>query len=92
MKFDSAAKRLRGRRAQERRARWFARFPLCADCTAEGRVSLAEELDHRVPLSQGGRDDESNFQGLCVAHHRSKTERDLGYRPRPTIGADGWPV
>lgn len=49
-------------------------------CAWPGCVDLAEELDHIVPLAQGGTHERSNLQGLCVEHHREKTlaERDGG--------------
>lgn len=54
----------------------FEREPLCAQCKREGRVSLAEERDHIIPLSQGGPDTESNTQGLCKPCHARKSEAE----------------
>lgn len=42
------------------------------------RVTAAVEVDHVVPLSKGGADDDDNRQGLCVPCHQAKTARDLG--------------
>lgn len=86
--------RITGTTLQNRRRRWFQVNPLCVHCEAVGRVKVATELDHKVPLCKGGADDESNFQGLCAEHHKAKTALDMGYRPaiRKTIGIDGWPV
>jgi 5-methylcytosine-specific restriction enzyme A len=64
---------LTGERLQRVRARVFAEQPLCVMCEAEGRIGPSEELDHIVPLSQGGTDERSNLQGLCVAHHAEKS-------------------
>jgi 5-methylcytosine-specific restriction endonuclease McrA len=71
-------RRLTGRRAVERRSRWLDAHPLCAHCQLETppRVTAAAEVDHIMPLHQGGTDDESNFQSLCVEHHRIKTAKD----------------
>ena len=90
-KSSTADKRLRGRKAQERRRRLLSLNPLCVRCTEEGRVSVATELDHVVPLFKGGRDDESNLEGLCSGHHAAKTAADLGRRIK---GCDesGWPL
>ena len=85
-------KRLRGRKLQDRRSRWFSAYPLCVHCEKRGRVTLATELDHVTPLSRQGKDDESNLQGLCSPCHEAKTEQDMGYRHRPIIGDDGYPV
>lgn len=68
--------RLRGRRGQERRQRWLRDHPLCGDrldgpsgehsaCVRERRGSAAVTLDHIIPLSRGGAEDEGNLQSLC---------------------------
>ena len=51
----------------------FMREPLCRLCKAQGIVRIATERDHVIPLSEGGRDDQTNEQPLCVDHHREKT-------------------
>jgi 5-methylcytosine-specific restriction protein A len=51
----------------------FARDPMCAMCRAQGLRVLATERDHKVPLAEGGSDDQDNEQGLCSPHHRAKT-------------------
>lgn len=43
-------------------------------CAVPGCPQLATELDHVVPVSQGGTDDRANVQGLCTDHHRDKTQ------------------
>jgi 5-methylcytosine-specific restriction protein A len=62
------------------RARLMSANPLCVLCQREGRVAAATELDHRVPLWQGGTDDEANLDPLCAACHRDKTAREAGER------------
>jgi 5-methylcytosine-specific restriction enzyme A len=84
-------KRLRGRAAVARRARWLWEHPLCAHCEAEGNVTPATVPDHIVALVNGGEDDESNLQSLCEEHHRLKTAQDLGNTAKPRIGLDGFP-
>lgn len=68
-----ATPRTRGRAWIETRARWLRKHPLCLHCQAQGLVSVAEEVDHVIPLWMGGRDDETNFQSLCKACHAVKT-------------------
>lgn len=34
------------------------------------------ELDHRIPLALGGKDDASNWQGLAIDCHATKTRKD----------------
>ena len=38
------------------------------------------EIDHIIPLSEGGTDDPSNMQLLTVAEHRSKTSQEASKR------------
>lgn len=61
---------------------------MCAMC----RTSVATELDHIKALANGGTNADDNLQGLCAECHEIKTIKDLGQRPRVTIGLDGWPV
>jgi 5-methylcytosine-specific restriction protein A len=51
----------------------FSRDPMCAICRTLGLRVLATERDHKVPLAEGGSDDQENEQGLCSPHHREKT-------------------
>jgi len=57
-------------------------------------VSVAEELDHVVPLFKGGADDETNLQGLCKECHHRKTLADLAGFSAKVEGYDpsGWPI
>jgi 5-methylcytosine-specific restriction protein A len=47
--------------------------PWCKECNC-----LANEVDHIIPLVEGGADDESNFQSLCKSCHSRKTARENG--------------
>lgn len=46
---------------------------LCQVCKRAGRVTIATEVDHRVPKSQGGTDDDDNLQSICKPCHKTKT-------------------
>ena len=62
-----------------RRARlaYLAAHPLCVACTAAGRVTAAEEVDHITPVANGGAAwDEANLQSLCKSCHSAKTMRE----------------
>lgn len=37
---------------------------------------MATVADHVIPLAEGGRDDESNLQGLCGECHEVKTQAE----------------
>ena len=45
----------------------------CVDC---GRVHASNQIDHQIPLEQGGTDDESNLRIRCVECHEAKTSRE----------------
>lgn len=68
--------RLRGRTLQRLRARMFAMDPLCAECRRQGRVRKWDELDHIIPLFEGGSNDDHNLQGLCYECHGIKTAEE----------------
>jgi len=68
------------------------REPLCRHCLARGVVRAATELDHIVPLSRGGSDDDDNKQPLCAECHYRKTVSERGDRPRLGCDADGAPL
>jgi 5-methylcytosine-specific restriction enzyme A len=51
--------------------------PLCRTCQTQGKWTLAEEVDHVVPLCEGGsRLDLSNLTPTCADCHRRKTHDD----------------
>jgi 5-methylcytosine-specific restriction protein A len=52
----------------------------CPDCMGHGIPRPAHEVDHIVPLWQGGTDDLENLQALHRDCHRSKTRREAADR------------
>lgn len=60
---------------QQRRKKYIEQHPFCVRCRKP-----TEQVDHRIPRSRGGSDDESNLQALCGYCHKQKTamERRLG--------------
>ncbi|MFJ3316128.1 HNH endonuclease [Herbaspirillum huttiense] len=54
----------------------------CVACLAEGRQTIAVEVDHKTPLWRGGSNEQSNLQGLCKDHHDEKTAREAAERAR----------
>lgn len=70
----------RGYGATWRRLRrsYLQRNPLCVECLRQGRVTPATDVDHIIPRSRGGTDDESNLQSMCHACHSRKTNREDG--------------
>lgn len=75
----------------------------CVYCKQSGSPRLASEVDHVVSKakaimlgwSQSSIDALSNLQAINKDCHERKTREEKGhtyYGPRPTIGADGYPV
>lgn len=72
----SANKRGYGAMWRKRRASALARQPLCVACKVKGRVTIAVDVDHRIPKAQGGTDAAENLQPLCRECHEEKTARE----------------
>jgi|SRR5690625_3131950 len=72
------ARRLTGRRLQRRRLDMWTASPQCAACERYTQYPNGFELDHIVPLHQGGEDAESNLQVLCIECHETKTLKEQG--------------
>jgi 5-methylcytosine-specific restriction protein A len=65
----------------KRRARILLRdCGLCQVCKRDGRVTVATEVDHRVPKSQGGTDEDDNLQSICNPCHKTKTGAEKASR------------
>jgi 5-methylcytosine-specific restriction protein A len=55
--------------------------PSCRTCRAEGGTTTATEVDHVVPISEGGALlDLANTQSLCAEHHADKSAADRARR------------
>ena len=72
--------RIRGNSLQKIRRDHFRENPLCVQCEKEGRISLATELDHIVPIAHGGSESDSNRQGLCRYCHDAKSATEATER------------
>lgn len=66
-------RRLRGRAAVAQRQRRLTLEPVCRHCAAMGKTTIAEEVDHIVPLAFGGTDTDDNVQSLCIPCHAVKS-------------------
>lgn len=77
-----ATPREKGRPWRRLRARILSANPLCVHCEREGRVTAATEVDHRVPLAQGGTDDPGNLDPVCAECHARKTASEASDRGR----------
>ena len=69
---------------------------LCQECLREGRLTPLcvkprdHAVDHKIAKAYGGTDDPGNLESLCDRCHRAKSSLELGFKPKQTIGADGW--
>lgn len=87
--------RIRGREGQRLRARRLARTAgLCEHCEAEGLVTLATVVNHKVPLARGGLDVDDNTENLCARHDAIVTAAQFGKRnpEERGVGRDGRPT
>lgn len=51
--------------------------PLCVECQRQGSTTLAVDVDHIIPIAQGGAVlDETNLQPLCRSCHNRKTRNE----------------
>jgi len=64
-----------------RRLQLWTRNPHCAHCGVLVDYPFGFELDHIVPLSQGGTDTEQNSQVLCIDCHKAKSSAERAGRP-----------
>lgn len=64
---------------------------ICQPCLREGPLHQGHEVDHKIPKSQGGTDDDSNLEVICRRRHREKTAREAiaGARASAPRGGGG---
>ena len=65
------------------------RDAVCVLCAARGETTPGDDVDHIVPIKDGGAAwDESNLQFLCRACHIKKTAAEDSQRKRGWISVD----
>ncbi len=55
---------------------------LCQACKRAGKVTVGSVVDHKVPLWQGGSDEDSNKELLCDPCHDTKTAGEATQRAK----------
>lgn len=73
-----------GARWRRQRAAQLMRHPYCESCGA-----VATEVDHIVPLADGGASSPLNLRSLCTRCHASRTGRQQARRLSSSLGARG---
>ena len=68
-----------GRRWAKVRAAFLREHPLCELCSADGRVTPAEMVHHRLKAADGGTNDWDNLQALCQSCHSRLHARQGDY-------------
>jgi 5-methylcytosine-specific restriction protein A len=48
----------------------------CQPCKKNGRLTIAEEVDHIICKAHGGTNDEDNLQAICKECHKTKTAKE----------------
>lgn len=76
---DPSTKKRYGRTWKRIRDRYIAAHPLCEQCKKNGTFTLAQEVHHIKPLSQGGTNDVDNLMSLCTSCH-SRITVEMGDR------------
>ena len=54
-----------GRSWKRIRNRYIKEHPFCEECFKDGKMVLAEEVHHILPVSRGGTNEVSNLMALC---------------------------
>ena len=68
-----------GRAWKRIRDRYILAHPYCEKCFEEGRMTVATECHHIIPVSRGGQSVEENLMALCRGCH-NKIHHELGDR------------
>ena len=74
----SAASRGYGAKWRKLRLMFLRANPLCRECLNQGIIKEATDVDHIIPLKNGGTNEWSNLQSLCHECHSRKTAREDG--------------
>ena len=73
------------RRLIAERQNWLCAGPQCRDAAENKRMEFYE-IDHIVPLSWGGTEEDDNLQALCPNCHRKKTAQER--LVAPSVGGE----
>ena len=54
---------------KEVRKRYVSKHPFCEMCFAKGIIVPVDEVHHKIPLAEGGTNDQANLISLCKSCH-----------------------
>ena len=63
----------------------------CQACGERGRLSVASQVDHIIPVINGGTDDDGNLRAVCIDCSEAKasaTDAEVLHRPWPDPESD----
>lgn len=77
-----AQQRVRGSAGVKLRRQVLREEPICRVCLAADTLPIlpSRDVDHIVPLFEGGSNDRSNLQGICDPHHKAKSTAEYARR------------
>jgi 5-methylcytosine-specific restriction protein A len=76
------------RRWRKHRKVYLTIYPLCVECEKEGKITIADVLDHIKTIANGGDIwGYDNVQGVCHSHHNKKSGREA-HAPKGVGGAN----
>jgi len=78
----SPSKRGYGTVWQKIRKSHLRKHPLCVSCKQLNIIKEGEEVDHILPLNDGGTHHPDNLQTLCKSCHSTKTAQDKAKRKK----------
>jgi len=70
---DPVSNKRYGRSWKRTRDRYIKAHPLCEECKKQGKLIVAEEVHHILPLSKGGGNEADNLMALCKSCHSGIT-------------------
>ncbi|MDD4291045.1 MAG: HNH endonuclease signature motif containing protein [Clostridia bacterium] len=65
--YDSSVRY--GKEWKRIRNHYIKQHPLCEECKRNGKLTVATEVHHIVPLGNGGTHDDKNLMSLCKPCH-----------------------
>lgn len=69
-----------GRNWKRVRDKYIKLHPICEECMTHHKITIASQVHHRVPISEGGSNSFDNLESVCDAcHNRIHNSRKEEY-------------